>query len=144
MKNGKDDSVSFIEEAIRTANLIGFKKTKEILVGLRKVEPSAVFDGTVEIIVNCVALDFNMPKSKIFDKTGENSRLARRLCFALLVHYLNVDKKFLVRYFKRAESTIYNELNLFRELDSSSKFDLAILDRYNRLLNKLDNKIKNQ
>lgn len=129
MRDGKDASVSFIEEAIRTGKVIGYKRMTEILISLRKADPKITFNDNVEIIVNEVMLDFGMTKAQLFGKKGESS-LARRFCYALLKEIMSVDAIISAQYFKRDLSVIYKELCIFNKMTPSGRVDAPILARY--------------
>lgn len=141
MRGGKDVSVNFIEEAIKTGNAIGFKKTTEILIGLRKSESTSLFKESLELILNEVMIDFRMTKKQLLGKGGD-SRQARRFSYMLLKHYLSIDTSYLVSYFNRSPTSVWDEMSIFRKLDKSNKIDVQVLNRYEDIKKIIDKKLK--
>ena len=142
MRDGKDISVKFIEEAIKTANHIGYKKTIDVMVSLRKVNPDKIFTDSVEIIVNEVMINFKMTKAALLANKPE-SRQARSFCYVLLKTKLRVDAPFLSSYFKRQKPTIYLDIRLFNMLDKNNKIDSHVLARYETIEKNIDKKLSN-
>ena len=140
MNGSKDVSVDLIQEVIKTGNAIGFKETMRILVELRNNNSTSVFQDSVELIVNEVLLHFKMTKPQLLDKKGD-SRLARRFCYKLLHHFLNVEIRFLTTYFRRSDKSVYLEMKLFNNLDRQNKVDILVLNKYDIIFEKVEKKI---
>ena len=140
MAGSKDISLTLIDEAIKTGNAIGFKETTKILRDLRKSNSSSVFTESIELVVNEVLLHFKMPKSKLCETKGEG-RLARRFCYVLLQEFLQVDVHFLKSHFNRSDKSVYLEMKLFKELDRSNRVDMPVLERYDKIHNKIKSKL---
>ncbi len=140
MKNGKDVSVVFMEEAMRTGKVLGYKKTTEILINLRSADPASIFNGSVELIVNEVLLEFKMTKQQLLGR-NDNSRLARRFCYVLLKEHMCVDVDYLSRCFGREKPTIWEELRAFKSLDKENRVDVNVLAQYEKISKKVNLKL---
>ena len=142
MRDGKDVSVKFVEEAIKTANHIGYKKAIDIMVSLRKVNPDKIFNDSVEIIVNEVMINFKMTKATLLANKPE-SRLARQFCYILLQAKLNADVNYISSYFKRSNKTVWGDISIFNSLDANNKIDIQTLSRYESIKKNIDKKLSN-
>ena len=143
MIEGKDASVNFIQEAIATANVVGYHKTTEFLIKLRSSDSSVLFQESVELIINEVLMNFKMDKSRLMGRYHDgNCRLARQLCYVLLNELLEMNAPSIASHFKKTPPLIYAEIRAFKLLDDENKYDKITLDRYTKVKNKINNKIK--
>lgn len=141
---GEDASVNFIQEAIWTANVIGFRETTDILIKLRSAESSSLFREKVEIVVNHVMVDFKMDKSRLLGTAHDGEGcIARRFCYVLLRESLNCDISHLCSYFKRSKPRIYAEMRAFGSMDKNNRVDSITIERYEKIKRAILKKINN-
>ncbi len=142
MKDGRDVSVKFVEEAILTAKHIGYKRAIDIMVSLRKVNPDKIFTDSVEIIVNEVMINFKMTKAILLANKPE-SRWARTFCYVLFQLKLNADVNYTAKYFGRNKKTVWKDLGIFNRLDSTNKIDSQLVSRFEIIKKSIDKKLSN-
>jgi hypothetical protein len=143
-----DKSIDLLNEVLKTAQAIGIQETINANISARKSVKSLQEREAVKTTNNTVVIQ---EACKLYKSTYENLMLSRKILnrrtiFTIVYVYFRVeleyDLKEIANFFNRDISIVSKYITDYNRLSRENKFDLQIIEKYEKLKETLTDKIQ--
>lgn len=121
------------------------KQHAEFIYFLKKHKKTAkesdryISDENLSLLIRTVSEHFEIPEIKILNSVKGQPSFNAYLCVVVILrHDYNLKNEEIARIFKKTATTIYNNLQVFLDLDRRNQKDIELLDSIRKIKQKLN------